>query len=53
MEEFGIAEIDWEYLLQDYISEFKHHCVPFPNLHGMLEELRRNNFVLGMFISNG
>ncbi|WP_391121584.1 HAD family hydrolase [Psychrobacillus sp. L3] len=52
MEEFGIAEIDWEYLLKDYISEFKHHCVPFPNLHGILEELRRNNFVLGM-ITNG
>ncbi|MFJ5771575.1 HAD family hydrolase [Psychrobacillus sp. NPDC093180] len=45
-------EIDWEYLLQDYISEFKHHCVPFPNLYSMLEELKNRNLVLGM-ITNG
>ncbi|GGA25215.1 HAD family hydrolase [Psychrobacillus lasiicapitis] len=45
-------EIDWEYLLQDYISEFKHHCVPFSNLHRMLKELKTNGFVLGM-ITNG
>ncbi|SES34377.1 HAD family hydrolase [Psychrobacillus sp. OK032] len=52
VEEYNIVNIDWEYLLQDYISEFKHHCVPFPNLHSMLEELRSNNLVLGM-ITNG
>jgi len=52
VEEFNIVKIDWEYLLQDYISGFKHHCVPFPNLLSMLEELRNNNLVLGM-ITNG
>lgn len=52
VEEFEIVEIDWEYLLKDYISEFKHHCVPFPNLHSMLEELKTNGLVLGM-ITNG
>ncbi|TQR10955.1 HAD family hydrolase [Psychrobacillus soli] len=52
VEEFDIVGIDWENLLQDYISEFKHHCVPFPNLHSMLEELKKNDFVLGM-ITNG
>ncbi|MFJ8065196.1 HAD family hydrolase [Psychrobacillus sp. NPDC096426] len=52
VEEFDIVEIDWEYLLQDYISEFKHHCVPFPNLLSMLEEVKKNDLVLGM-ITNG
>jgi len=50
--EFNITGINWEYLLQDYINEFKNNCVPFPNLLIMLEELKRNNIVLGM-ITNG
>ena len=50
--EFKINEVTWEHLLQDYIDEFKHYCVPFPNLLNMLEELRRNDIVLGM-ITNG
>ncbi|MDX1806853.1 MAG: HAD family hydrolase [Paenisporosarcina sp.] len=50
--EFKITGVNWEYLLQDYISEFKNNCVPFPNLLIMLEELKRNNIVLGM-ITNG
>lgn len=52
VKEFDIVEIDWEFLLQDYISKFKHHCVPFPNLHSMLEKLKKNGLVLGM-ITNG
>ncbi|MEH7379172.1 HAD family hydrolase [Bacillus sp. JJ1533] len=52
VDEFNIADITWEKLLQDYISEFKNNCVPFPNLIGMLEELKRNHLVLGM-ITNG
>lgn len=50
--EFDITGITWEDLLQDYISQFKNSCVPFPNLIIMLEILRSNNLVLGM-ITNG
>ncbi|MGG1483024.1 HAD family hydrolase [Peribacillus castrilensis] len=50
--EFDITGITWEDLLQDYISQFKNSCVPFPNLISMLEKLRSNNLVLGM-ITNG
>ncbi|MGM0827501.1 MAG: HAD family hydrolase [Bacillota bacterium] len=52
IEEFTIPEITWEELLEDYISEFKHNCVPFPHLHKMLNELRDKNIKLGM-ITNG
>ncbi|WP_445506131.1 HAD family hydrolase [Niallia sp. 03190] len=51
-EEFHIDQITWEELLQDYIMEFKNHCVPFPNLFKMLDELKNNNLVLGI-ITNG
>lgn len=47
-----ITHVGWEELFEDYISEFKYSCVPFPHLHGMLEELRSSGFVLGM-ITNG
>jgi putative hydrolase of the HAD superfamily len=50
--ELDITEIPWEGLLQDYISQFKNNCVPFPNLLSMLEELRSNNLILGI-ITNG
>ncbi|WP_338091725.1 HAD hydrolase-like protein [Peribacillus tepidiphilus] len=50
--ELDITEIPWEGLLRDYISLFKNNCVPFPNLHSMLEELRSNNLILGI-ITNG
>ncbi|QFF98648.1 HAD family hydrolase [Psychrobacillus glaciei] len=52
VEEFKIQDISWEFLLQDYISEFKNFCVPFPHLHNVLEELKENNLILGM-ITNG
>lgn len=50
--EFDFVDITWEELLQDYISEFKNNCIPFPNLIKMLEELKSNNLLLGM-ITNG
>ena len=52
MYEFNIETITWEALLQDYMNEFKHHCVPFPNLINLLEKLKTDHFVLGM-ITNG
>ena len=50
--EFEITGLNSEDLLQDYINEFSNHCVSFPNLHNMLQELKDNSFVLGM-ITNG
>lgn len=52
IDEFKISSITWEKLLQNYIEEFKHHCVPFPHIHEMLEELKDNKIALGM-ITNG
>lgn len=52
VDEFSITGITWELILQDYIREFKNHCVPFPNLHRLLGELRDQNITLGM-ITNG
>ncbi|MEI4771556.1 HAD family hydrolase [Psychrobacillus sp. FJAT-51614] len=52
VDEFNLTEITWEALLQDYISEFKNNCIPFPNLIEMLEELKSKNLLLGM-ITNG
>lgn len=50
--EFQITGVDWSYLLQDYKNNFKNHCIPFPNLHHMLGELKSNNIILGI-ITNG
>lgn len=50
--EFEVKEITWEELLQDYLSQFKNHCMPFPNLKKMLEGLKSQNLLLGM-ITNG
>ncbi|MGP4108550.1 HAD family hydrolase [Virgibacillus sp. L01] len=52
VDDFNITGITWEDLLQDYISQFKNSCVPFPNLINMLEKLRNSNLVLGM-VTNG
>lgn len=51
VEELNIQNISWEDLLQDYIEEFKHYCVAFPNLINMLDDLRKQ-VRLGI-ISNG
>lgn len=52
VDEFAISDITREELLQDYIHEFQHYCVPFANLIEMLEELKRRNLKLGI-ITNG
>jgi putative hydrolase of the HAD superfamily len=51
-EEFEIKGLTWEDFLQDYLNRFKDNCIPFPNLIGMLEELKNNQLILGM-ITNG
>lgn len=50
--EFEVTGLNAEDLLQDYIKEFSNHCVPFQNLHSMLQDLKGNHFRLGM-ITNG
>lgn len=50
--EFAITGMSWEQLLKDYLDHFPNHCVPFPNLISMLEELKKEGLVLGM-ITNG
>lgn len=42
----------WEFLLDDYITMFKHSCVAFPNLIPMLDELQVKAISLGI-ITNG
>lgn len=50
--EFKIVGLTWEQLLQDYVDYFQLHCVPFPNLHEMLQSLVDQSIPLGI-ISNG
>ncbi|WHY79603.1 HAD family hydrolase [Neobacillus sp. WH10] len=50
--EFIIKGITWDRLLQDYLEKFKNHCIPFPNLISMLEDLKKKSYVMGI-ITNG
>ncbi|ADU28731.1 HAD family hydrolase [Evansella cellulosilytica] len=52
VEEFIIREISSDELLQDYIMEFRNHCIPFPNLNAMLDSLKESQLLLGI-ITNG
>ena len=52
VEEFLIEEFTWEQLLEDYISNFKNHCIRYPSLHELLTTLKNKNYQLGI-ISNG
>lgn len=51
-QEFNITNLKWEDLLRDYLENFKDACVPFPNLHEILEELKKRDLKLGI-ITNG
>ncbi|WEG15263.1 HAD family hydrolase [Alkalihalophilus pseudofirmus] len=50
--DFDLSALQWEDMLEDYISEFKHHCVPFNGLIEMLKELKSMKLPVGM-ITNG
>ena len=50
--EFKIVGLSWEQLLSDYVDHFQNYCVPFPNLHEMLQSLVDQSIPLGI-ISNG
>jgi putative hydrolase of the HAD superfamily len=52
VKEFHLTGLTWEELLQDYLTDFKNHCVAFPNLIPMLDELKSRDLRLGM-ITNG
>lgn len=52
IEEFEIKGIEWQNLLEDYVTNFNAHCIPFPNLTLMLEDLAGKSIRLGM-ITNG
>ncbi|SDL93944.1 HAD family hydrolase [Sediminibacillus halophilus] len=50
--EFSIKSVSWQELLDDYISQFRHSCIPFPNLVSVLETLKNKRLKLGV-ITNG
>lgn len=52
IEEFGITGISWEIMLADYVSQFKEHCMGFPGLEEMLQNLERSGIQLAI-ITNG
>lgn len=52
VKEFGIVNLSWERLLQDYVDEFKHSCIPFSNLICTLEALKEESILIGM-VTNG
>lgn len=41
-----------EELLNDYVRNFHHHCIAFPNLFKMLHQLKSPKYKLGI-ITNG
>lgn len=43
--------IDWAFLLHDYIRNFQEHCIGFPNLLGILTELKNNNIKLALVLN--
>lgn len=52
LQELKITGLEAENLLEDYVTNFKQSCVPFPNLHDVLDKLQRMGIKLGV-ISNG
>lgn len=52
VKEFNIQDISAEELLQDYLSYFPNHCVPFQHLEKMLQVLKEKQIKVGL-ISNG
>ncbi|MEO4052172.1 HAD-IA family hydrolase [Solibacillus sp. CAU 1738] len=52
IEELDITSLTAEQLLNDYLLEFRNHCVPFNNLREMLEDLKKQGLSLGI-ITNG
>lgn len=51
-EELAVRRMPPGELLDDYLTQFKHHCTPFPNLISMLDELKKKGYRLGL-VTNG
>ncbi|PEY43440.1 L-2-haloalkanoic acid dehalogenase [Bacillus cereus] len=52
LQEHSISSLTWEQLLEDYINNFHHNCIPFSNMEHVLQELKSRGILLGM-ITNG
>lgn len=50
--EFGITEIGWEELLEDYVANFRRYCTPFLGTTETLASLAASGYKLAI-ISNG
>ncbi|MGM9946017.1 MAG: HAD family hydrolase [Lysinibacillus sp.] len=50
--ELNISSVSVGELLDDYVSEFRQHCIPFEGLRELLDELKSLNLKLGI-ITNG
>ncbi|WP_144612148.1 HAD family hydrolase [Bacillus cereus] len=50
--EYNITTLTQEQLLHDYITNFQHHCIPFQNMHELLQRLTQKNMKIGI-ITNG
>lgn len=50
--EFSFHSVSSDRLVEDYMEQFKHSCLPFPDLDMMLNELKQRGFNLGI-ITNG
>ncbi|PDZ60528.1 HAD family hydrolase [Bacillus cereus] len=50
--EYNITTLTPEQLLHDYITNFQHHCIPFHNMHELLQCLTEQNIKIGI-ITNG
>ncbi|MEM7762169.1 MAG: HAD-IA family hydrolase, partial [Cyanobacteria bacterium P01_A01_bin.40] len=52
VEKFEISRVNWQYLLNDYETQFIIYCLPFSHLIETLNWLKQQNYLLGM-ITNG
>ncbi|MBM7693557.1 putative hydrolase of the HAD superfamily [Peribacillus deserti] len=52
LENYGITDISWEALLDDYIHNFHTNCLPSNNLDAVFNILKEMGFALGI-ITNG
>ena len=52
VEEFDLSGVTWQMLLEDYITEFQRHCIPFRGMAVMLNELKQRNYLLAV-VTNG
>ncbi|MEY8348939.1 HAD family hydrolase [Bacillus cereus] len=50
--EYNITTLTADQLLHDYVTEFTNHCISFPNMHELLQQLQNQNIAIGI-ITNG